>query len=117
MPLSLQRSINQSIVINGDIIITVRQSLFEGSVELQVSAPNNMRIDRAEIHKRREAEKGRSWRLPRLHRNPPMNDRYLAADKPAANKATTLFKGTTISFRRRRSQESSTSLSENCSTP
>ena len=53
MALILSRKRSESIVIDGNIIITVDE-INGGSVALAITAPRHVRVDRLEIHEARE---------------------------------------------------------------
>jgi carbon storage regulator len=53
--LVLTRNTDQTIVIDGDIRVTVLFS-DKGKVRLGITAPKSVRVDREEIHQRIEAE-------------------------------------------------------------
>lgn len=55
--LILSRNISQTIVINGDIRVTVL-SVAGNQVRIGIDAPRDVIVDREEIHERRMAEKG-----------------------------------------------------------
>ena len=52
--LNLSRNVGEQIVIGGDIIITVIKVRGKG-VMLNINAPRDKRVDRMEIHERRNA--------------------------------------------------------------
>lgn len=56
MALILSRRVGQSIVIDGRITITVTRTL-AGEATLAIEAPKEIRVDRKEIHERRQADK------------------------------------------------------------
>lgn len=56
--LVLTRRKNESIVINGNIVITVL-SIEGDKVHFRITAPRDVSIDRNEVHERREDEKRR----------------------------------------------------------
>ena len=55
--LVLTRKKDQSIVINGDVIVSVLDVSPGGTVKLGVMAPPEVDVDRMEVHERKEAEK------------------------------------------------------------
>lgn len=55
--LVLQRRTGESIVINGNITVTVLKVTPSGNVRLGVTAPADVEVDRQEVHDKKEAEK------------------------------------------------------------
>jgi carbon storage regulator len=55
MPLVISRKKNEQIIIDGRITVTVLE-IRGDNVKLDIAAPKEIRIDRAEIHERRKAE-------------------------------------------------------------
>lgn len=53
--LVLSRHVGETIVIDGDITVTV-VSVNRGTIRLGISAPDHVVIDRAEVHQRRCAD-------------------------------------------------------------
>lgn len=47
--LVLTRKVNESVVINGNIVVTVLE-IDRGKIKLGVQAPKNVKVDREEVH-------------------------------------------------------------------
>ena len=54
--LVLSRNVDESIVINGNIVVTVVR-VEGGKVRIGVKAPKNITLDREEIHERKQYER------------------------------------------------------------
>ncbi len=65
--LVLTRGVGESIVVNGDTIITINE-IRDGMIRLGIDAPRHVIVDRLEIHKikLRDQQEGRHWPRDRI---------------------------------------------------
>ncbi len=55
--LVLSRKVGETIVIGGQVLLTVKK-VHAKSVSLGITAPEDVRVDRSEVHVRKNAESG-----------------------------------------------------------